>query len=163
MRKLKTYLAALVSAAALAFSAAAPAAAMNDDDLAALLMLLGKGPSGFEANRPVPQYFGRPGNGYWDDDNDQVRPFFLNGREERSQQWNHDRRRDRIIPVQCVFPIRTADGRRNVVSTRCLSDFDIGRRLPRDCAFETSVRGDRRMVYGARCLERYGYRFAEFR
>lgn len=162
MRKLKTRLAALVAAAALAFGAVAPAAAMTSDELAALLMLLGRGSSGIETGQPPQQFYLRSGRDNWDRNDNRDYPFYLNGGNDRWQGWNHDRRR-LLIPAECVFPLRTSDGRRNVVSTRCLSDFGMDRRLPRDCAFEARIRGDRRVVYGARCLEQYGYRFAGYR
>lgn len=167
MRKLKSHLVALASSVALAFGTAAPAGAMTSDELAALLMMLGNGSSGIETSPPPQSYYlrrddGYRGNGYWDDDDYRDRPFYLNGREERSQGWNHDRRRQ-AIPVQCVFPLRTKDGRRDVVSSRCLSNLGFDRRLPRDCAVDIRISGGRQLLYGAPCLERAGYRFAAYR
>lgn len=162
MSTFKSHLVALVSAAALAFGAVAPAAAMDNDDLAALLMLLGRGSAGIETNR-APQYLGRPGQGYWGND-DQRHPFFLNDREERWQHWNSDRRHDRrVIPSQCVFPLRTKDGVRNVVPPRCLNDYGYDQPLPRECRMDIRISGDRRLLYGATCLKNKGYRIAGYR
>ena len=82
-------------------------------------------------------------------------------RPEEWQPGHHNRRA--IVPAQCVFSIRGSHGPRDVVSSRCLSEYGLDRRLPRDCAFEIDTGWGSRTVYGARCLRQNGFRISELR
>ena len=77
--------------------------------------------------------------------------------------FRRDERRGRRWPTppQCVETVRTRDGRRDVVSGGCLSDFGLARGLPRSCAFEVRSPWGPRTVYGESCLRREGYRIGQ--
>lgn len=80
------------------------------------------------------------------------------------QDWNRsDGRFRRFIPSQCLLSLRTAGGRRDVVSAGCLADFGLDRGLPQSCALRVRTQYGPRTVYGETCLERNGYRIGQAR
>lgn len=69
----------------------------------------------------------------------------------------------RKIPSECVMDV-TVNGRlREVVSSRCLREFDVARNLPAKCAFDIRTNAGTRTVYGPQCLRDYGYRIEQAR
>lgn len=82
-------------------------------------------------------------------------------RQADHNRYRHDYRHDargRIIPGECVFDVRTRDGRRNVVGKRCVEQSGFRGRLPQDCAFQIRTNRGPTTVYGQRCLRDRGYR-----
>lgn len=162
MTKFKPRLVALVSAAAIALGATTPAFALNEREQNALALILGAAAIGAiisDANKDknrkraadITRYQDHPwgqdmrGDRRWDRHDDDDRGF----------------RRPRVtIPAQCTFPIRGGHGPRTVVSSRCMSQFGIARKLPRNCAFDVRIGHNRERVYGAQCLEQNGFRVA---
>lgn len=146
-----------VAALALTTAFATPAAAMSDKDRRALTLLLGAAAVGViisESNknkkkRQAAEVARNPGYGH-----DILR-------DQGSLRRDH--RRGVLIPAQCAFSVRGGQGPREVVSSRCLSEMGLNRRLPRDCAFEIDTGWGSRTVYGARCLRQNGYRIAGMR
>lgn len=79
--------------------------------------------------------------------------------------WRYDDNRYRNsrsqrIPSECIYDVRTSDGRRDVVSASCMREFGLSRSLPQECAFQIRTNGGRSTVYGPNCLSRYGWRIA---
>lgn len=74
-----------------------------------------------------------------------------------------EQNRHAVVPAECVFPIRVRDGRRNVVSERCLTETRSARRLPKECSFQIRDQWGGRTVYGARCLKDRGWQIANVR
>ena len=165
---MKNRLIAAVTAAALALSSvvATPAAAMSEKDRKALTLLLGAAAVGLiisESNknkkkRQAAEVARNPGYGY-----DYRREDYGTGfrRPEEWQPGHHNRRA--IVPAQCVFSIRGSHGPRDVVSSRCLSEYGLDRRLPRDCAFEIDTGWGSRSLYGAHCLRQNGFAVSRLR
>jgi len=74
-----------------------------------------------------------------------------------SNRWNRKDRK-KVIPAECVFRTKYRGHRRQAVSSRCLHEYGIDRRLPRSCRIETREREGRRGAYALSCLEDKGYR-----
>lgn len=176
---MKSRLIAAVTAFAVALGglAATPAAARNHRDNDALKIILGAAAAGLIINElqknggnrrvePAQVYvppFGstdrydrdgyyRNRDGYFGNDDGYYRRDWR-GDEDRT-------RRSHRVPSECVYDIRTSDGRRDVVSASCMSQFGLSRSLPRECSFQIRTNGGRSTVYGPNCLERYGWRVA---
>lgn len=156
---MKTRLIAAVTALAVALSglAVTPAVALNQKEQRALALILGAVALGVIINnedkkrsqpKPVPVRRWQPQPGQ--------QPPYHRGRGD-------DRWRNRTIPAECVYDVRTGSGRRQVVSKTCLSEFDFDRGLPAECAFEIRTERGRREVYGPRCLQEFGYRIEDVR
>ena len=158
MTKFKPRLVALISAAAIALGATTPAFALNEREQNALALILGAAAIGAiindankDKNRKRAAQVTRYQDHRWDQD----------GRWDRRYDDDRSFRRPRVaIPAQCTFPIRGGHGPRTVVSSRCMSQFGIARKLPRNCAFDVRIGRDRERVYGAQCLEQNGFRVA---
>lgn len=156
---MQTRLIAAVTALAVTLSGigATPAVAWDQKEQRALALILGAVALGAIINNedkkrsrpspvPAPKYQPQPAH---------QKPYHRG--------HGNDRWRNRTIPAECVYDVRTGEGRREVVSKACLSDFDFGRRLPAECAFEIRTERGRREVYGPRCLEEFGYRIEDVR
>ena len=88
----------------------------------------------------------------------------------RTNDWGYDDRRwqkpgrhkrqvRRSLPAECLFRVRTRDGRRAVFGERCLDNrYRAAFRLPEACKDTVRTRNGRRSVYGASCLRSHGYR-----
>ncbi|OYX42464.1 MAG: hypothetical protein B7Z02_12215 [Rhodobacterales bacterium 32-67-9] len=162
---MKSRLIATVTAAALALTTAmASPVAAGDRDKKVLTLLLGAAAVGLlinEANKNKKR--GAPpvtrtddtygyGNGYG---------YAYRDDDEHGKKWRErDRRRQAIIPSQCVYTLYATRGPRDVVSGRCLQDIGVARRLPQHCAFDVNTDWGRRTVYGMRCLQENGFRIA---
>ncbi|WP_415183751.1 hypothetical protein [Phaeovulum sp.] len=91
-----------------------------------------------------------PSRNDWDD-----------GYYNRYPDRHHDRynkRQDRVLPENCVTKVKTRDGKREVLSARCLAREGKDRALPQACAFDIRADRSRKTVYGKRCLQDRGYR-----
>ncbi len=159
MTKFKPRLVALISAAAIALGATTPAFALNEREQNALALILGAAAIGAiihdankDKNRKRAADVTRYQDHRWDQDSRWDRRYDDDDRSFR--------RHRAIIPAQCTFPIRGGHGPRTVVSSRCMNQFGIARKLPRNCAFDVRIGRDRERVYGAQCLEQNGFRVA---
>lgn len=84
-------------------------------------------------------------------------------RDGYNRDWHRDRdqnrsRRAHRVPSECVYDVRTSNGRRDVVSASCMRQFGLARSLPRECSFQIRTNSGRSTVYGPNCLKRYGWR-----
>ncbi|MGB7262794.1 MAG: hypothetical protein WBC68_12050 [Albidovulum sp.] len=162
----RRFIAALTIAALTLGSAfATPASALGDKDRKALTLLLGAAAVGLlinESNKkrnkaaPVTKRY----DGYTNNNSDRGNKF---GHRKRAHDNYSTAKRRNVIPAQCVFPIRGAYGRRDVVSERCLRETGRARRLPDACAFNINDDWGRRTVYGTRCLRQNGFEIAQLR
>jgi hypothetical protein len=160
---MKSRLIAAVTAAAVALGglAATPADAWSKREQDALKIILGAAAVGVIINQLDKQ-----------DRNDRARrapvhdaPFgYDDGYYRDRGDWRrHDDRqvrRSHRVPEECVYDIRTSNGRRDVVSASCMRQFGLSRGLPRECAFEIRTRKGNTPVYGPNCLESHGWRVA---
>ena len=154
---LRTRLTAAATAAAIALGSlsvtATPAAARNNDDKT-LGLILGLGAAAVllheldkDNRKKVPTITELPERDRWrrDDDRD-------NRRDSRLQ-----------VPSRCLMEVRTANGRRQVVSGNCAEREMRRADLPRACAFDLITdRGRRERVYGRNCLEDRGFRIGRY-
>lgn len=160
---MKNRLIATVAAAALALTSitATPATALSDSERSALTLFLGAAAVAALLNNGANKRHGtqsaRLGHNNYNDDG------YRYGKKKHHKKHSRKHRRHKMIPAQCVFPIRGANGRANVVSARCLSEFGRNRNLPPTCAFHVRDNWGRRTVYGAHCLEQNGFRIAGVR
>jgi len=166
---MKSRLIAAATAAALALGSlsATPATALDSGERTALTLLLGAAAVGLivsnnnkrknDVNRSTvydPYYQGNNGRFRRDDDHDNR---FRRGFDD------HDNRRFQTVPEHCQRSVRGNDGRRDVISARCLRDAGFRRSLPAHCAFDVRDKGRRDTVYGARCLRQEGFRIGQSR
>ena len=68
------------------------------------------------------------------------------------------RPRNRVLPAQCEFDVRTWDGRTDVLGARCMERAGVRvNRLPNRCEFSIPSPRGPRTVFGKRCLRHEGY------
>lgn len=153
-----------LAVAALAVSTAlpTPAAAMDAKDRRLLTLLLGAAAVGVLINetnkkKSTPQVTRQY---QYDDGYDYG---YGHDRDPYGRHRDNDRWRYRTVPAECVFSLRGTHGPRDVVSSRCLSEFGMHRDLPAECGFQVDAGWGSRTVYGTRCLRENGYRIASTR
>ncbi|PKP74170.1 MAG: hypothetical protein CVT84_09785 [Alphaproteobacteria bacterium HGW-Alphaproteobacteria-6] len=156
---MKSRLIAAATAAALALGSlsATPAAALDRGERTALTLLLGAAAVGLIVSNNNKRKNDVNRNTVYD-------PYYQgnNGRFRRGFD-DHDNRRFQSVPQHCQRSVRGNDGRRDVISARCLRDAGFRRSLPAHCAFELRDKGRRDTVYGARCLRQEGFRIGQSR
>lgn len=151
---MKHRITAAIVAAAIAITTAAPARADNNDLLKMTIGAIGVGLLVHELDKKNREEIRNASDNEWSDDR------WSNERRPYDGYGSAYRHKGKIIPAQCVFDGKVRGRWREVVSSRCMSEFGAARRLPGECRVEVKARGDRRHAYGLHCLQDRGYRVA---
>lgn len=127
---MKHRITAAIAAAAIALTAAAPVRADSNDALKLALGAVGVGLLVHELDKKNREEAATVVDDRWSDD-----------WTSRNRYDNSFRKKGKIIPAQCIFDGKIRGRWREVVSSRCMTDFGVARRLPGECRVNVRHRG----------------------
>lgn len=127
---MKHRITAAIAAAAIALTAAAPVRADSNDALKLALGAVGVGLLVHELDKKNREEAATVVDDRWSDD-----------WTSRNRYDDSFRKKGKIIPAQCIFDGKIRGRWREVVSSRCMTDFGVARRLPGECRVNVRHRG----------------------